>query len=136
MTTRDKSQTLNNDPSVQFIEAATTTGQMTSRTRLQTGNKFTAAITDSEEKKRMTHVAYNPRLLPKNDELESYHQFWAIFNQKEEDNAIYFVSSVNQWLPIKLMDPEEFEGKNNKTSRLSNRRGSAMNRGTPKNADS
>ena len=56
---------------------------------------------------RDTHVAYNPRLKPKDDdESENFKQFWAIFNQKEEDGAIYLVSDVNHWVPILLMAPE------------------------------
>ena len=51
---------------------------------------------------RETHIAYNPRIPPKEDEEENYQQFWAIFNQKDEAGALYFVGSVNNWLPIKL----------------------------------
>jgi len=58
-------------------------------------------------------VAYNPKVRPKTIEDENFKQFWAIFNQKEESNAIYIVSSVKNWMPIKLADSEQF-AKDNK----------------------
>lgn len=40
------------------------------------------------------------------DAEDNYQQFWALFNQKEEFETIYLVSSVNHWMPIKLADSE------------------------------
>jgi len=55
---------------------------------------------------RSTHIAYNPKVRPKLDLEDNYKQFWALFNQKEELDAMYMVSSVNHWMPIKLVDSE------------------------------
>ena len=66
---------------------------------------------------KKTHVAYNPRIMPKEDDNENFKQFWAIFGQKEELGAIYIVSSVNNWLPIKLNDPATFAEEKKDTER-------------------
>ena len=55
-----------------------------------------------KQKDKVTHVAYDPNVAPKSDDEQDFKLFWAIFNQKEEDGALYLVSSINNWLPIKL----------------------------------
>ena len=47
--------------------------------------------------------------MPKEDDNENFKQFWAIFGQKEDaGSAIYMVSSVNNWMPVKMRDPESY----------------------------
>ena len=60
---------------------------------------------------RETHIAYNPKIRPKMDSEDNYQPFWALFNQKEEYEAIYLVCSVNHWMPIRLADSEFLQKK-------------------------
>ena len=59
---------------------------------------------DSKSKEKITHIAYNPRVVPKDENEDNFKPFWTIFGQKEENDSIYLVSSVNHWQPIKMLD--------------------------------
>lgn len=81
-------------------------GQQLDLTQNKTSKENLQDNLESKKKYRETHVAYNPKIRPKMDGEENYQQFWALFNQKEEQETIYLVSSVNHWMPIKLADAD------------------------------
>lgn len=93
------------------------------------GGLASGTLASSKDIERETHIAYNPRIPPKEDEEENYQQFWAIFNQKDEPGALYFVGSVNNWQPIKLHENPVTPAVN------SGDRGSAVDRASQKGSD-